>query len=577
MQAQASAAQAAAAQAVAAARAAAPKGEAKKEGFADSLLSDLESFTNRDDEREEREAAERKAQAEAQRRAQEEAQREAERREREDDERRRREEEARRAREEDERRAQEEERRKREADEIRRKAEAATAAAMAKEGKAQAEDDDIPVTDDDLGLDEVRREQAALNKGRPKPEREKKKKKPVEAELPPVKVVRGKKGGPPIVMTLVVLLAIAIGVAHVVPLGTADYERAATEALGRPVKIGSARLWLFTGLELRMQDVRVGEASMSHVNGSPSIGSLFGDKKEFSRLELDGFRLPQAALADAIFTPVRGDNFRVERIVVKKLELPGPAALPKDLQADVRLDAKGVMRSATVRGPDGLVAKLLPRESGIDFEVVAAGFPLPIAPQIVLSNFGMKGSATPRGMKIADWGGTIYNGAVSGTANVQWGRNWTMDGVVTVRGINAAVFAPALLSEGTAEGTGKFSMSAPDPSGLMEGSRVDGTFTISRGTLGSFDLARVIQTNGKEVAGRTQFSEMTGQGTYDRGTVALRNVTLGAGLLNAGASADIARNGALSGRIIADVKTASQTLRATLLLGGTVKEPQVRN
>ena len=43
-------------------------------------------------------------------------------------------------------------------------------------------------------------------------------------------------------MTLFVLLVIALGVAHVMPIDTADYERAATEALGRPVKIGSARL-----------------------------------------------------------------------------------------------------------------------------------------------------------------------------------------------------------------------------------------------------------------------------------------------------------------------------------------------
>jgi hypothetical protein len=70
---------------------------------------------------------------------------------------------------------------------------------------------------------------------------------------------------------------------------------------------------------------------------------------------------------------------------------------------------------------------------------------------------------------------------------------------------------------------------------------------------------------------------MNGQATYDRGAVTLRNVTLGAGQLNAGASADIAQNGALSGRIVADVRVASQTLRATLNLAGTVKEPQVRN
>jgi hypothetical protein len=94
--------------------------------------------------------------------------------------------------------------------------------------------------------------------------------------------------------------------------------------------------------------------------------------------------------------------------------------------------------------------------------------------------------------------------------------------------------------------------------------------------LGSFDLSQAIRTNGRNVQGRTQFAEMHGQAVYNRGTVALRNVTIGAGALNAGASADIAQGGALTGRIVADVKTVSQTLSATLLLGGTVKEPQVK-
>ena len=58
---------------------------------------------------------------------------------------------------------------------------------------------------------------------------------------------------------------------------------------------------------------------------------------------------------------------------------------------------------------------------------------------------------------------------------------------------------------------------------------------------------------------------------------ALRNVSFGAGAMNAGASADISAEGTLSGRIVADVRTPSQTLRATLNLGGTVKDPQVKN
>jgi hypothetical protein len=165
---------------------------------------------------------------------------------------------------------------------------------------------------------------------------------------------------------------------------------------------------------------------------------------------------------------------------------------------------------------------------------------------------------------------------VSGTANLRWGDSWTVDGVVTARNVYAAVFAPALVSDGKAEGSGKFQMRGA-PGKLASSARLDGSFTVTRGVLGSIDLTRAIQTGGKFATGRTEFSEMNGQATYDRGAVTLRNITLGAGQLNAGASADIAQNGALSGRIVADVRVASQTMRATLFLAGTVKEPQVRN
>jgi len=65
--------------------------------------------------------------------------------------------------------------------------------------------------------------------------------------------------------------------------------------------------------------------------------------------------------------------------------------------------------------------------------------------------------------------------------------------------------------------------------------------------------------------------------TYDRGAVAFRNVNIGAGALSAAVTAYIAPGGAISGRIVADIRTTLQPLRAILVIGGTVKEPQVRN
>src|SRR5439155_23608847 len=131
------------------------------------------------------------------------------------------------------------------------------------------------------------------------------------------------------------------------------------------------------------------------------------DKKEFSRIELDGLTLPQQAIGDALFATVKSEGLSVEHIVVKSLEVPGPATLPKSLQADVAVDSKGALRNATVRGPDGLVAKITPQDDGVVYELTAAGFTLPIAPQVTLSNFTMKGTASPRGMNVSEWGGSL--------------------------------------------------------------------------------------------------------------------------------------------------------------------------
>ncbi|HEX7111656.1 MAG TPA: hypothetical protein VF216_04375, partial [Mizugakiibacter sp.] len=404
--------------------------------------------------------------------------------------------------------------------------------------------------------------------------RAKAKDEPIEVKV--TKVRRKRNWGRPVALALFVVLLAGLGALHVMPVPTDDYQRAASAALGQPVRIREARLSLYSGVQLNLSDVTIGSARIATARAYPELGSLLGEKKAFSRIELDGVTLRQDALDESLFARAAGPNFEVERIVIKDLKLTGPLPVPA-LEADVRLGGDGSVRAVELRGPEGLMGTVLPKAGAVDFDITAASFALPFAPDLSLSSFAMKGRATRSGMKIDSWGGGALGGAVSGTAMLRWGGSWQLDGVLTVRNINAAVFAPALLSSGTAEGSGKFSMSGADPARLVRAGRVEGSFTIGKGVLGSFDLTRAIRTDGREVNGRTQFVELNGQGIYDRGAVALRNVVIGAGALQAGASADISQSGALSGRIVADVRTASQSLRTTLLLGGTVQDPQVRN
>src|SRR6267378_664821 len=534
--------------------------------FADSLFADLESFNKREEEsrqkdeeteRAKKEERLRKAREMEERRArEEEEQRKAEEKQlaREEAERRAREEEERLARENEDRERkfrEEEDKRARESEERSRKAKEEEILAAKTRG-------DMPSGDSSL----QDRRAKALKRG------------------PGVAAAyrrQERNWGKPVTITLLVILGTALGALHVIPISTADYEKAAREALGQPVRVGSGRISLWRGVHYEFKDVRIGErVRIAEARAFPALDALFDEKKVFKRVELEGAAVPQDMLGEALFARANGENFTLGRVVAKQLKLEGPLPLPP-LDVDVVLDATGVPRVASLAGPENLVANLSSKGAELEFEMSATRFALPIAPALSLDQFGMKGTLTRRGMNISSWDGAALNGSVSGTAQVRWGGTWNVEGVVTARGINAAVFAPALLLEGRGEGTGRFWMTGSEPAKLGSGGRLEGSFTVNKGVLGSFDLSRAIQTGGRQVTGRTQFTEMNGQAIYNAGAVALRNVNIGAGALNAGASADIAQSGALSGRIVIDVRTSTQALRAILILGGTVKEPQVKN
>ena len=582
----------------------AAKGDAGGGSF-DSLLADLDSFSDREDEdKKAKEEAERKAKEEKARRQREEAEakarEEAERRKRDAEELERKleeekakEEAKRKAREEEE--AREAEERKAEERKRKRREEAAAKEATAEKG------DDIGVSDDDLGMDDVKADQEAVSKESRKAqrarekeakererearerarerEREEKRASAAPAAAPaggykPIRRAR-RSWGKPIALTLLVLLVGGIGYLHVMPINTQDYEKAASDAIGRPVKIGVARLSVYKGLVLNLENISVGDARIGNARAFPEVGALFDEKKTFSRIELDGATLPQQAIGAFLDVKLRTDKFYVGRVLVNKLKLEGPLLLPT-FEAEASVGPQGSISKVELRGPDNLMAKLTPAGNDVDFEATASGFTLPFLPDVTLSTFAMKGRATRDSARIDSWGGATMGGAVNGSANVRWGSSWSLDGQMTLRGINAAVFAPALLSEGNAEGTAHFSMSESDPSKFKDRGRVEGNFSMNRGVLGSFDLSRAILTGGRQATGRTPFIELNGQGAYDRGMVTLRDVTFSAGAMNATANADISPEGALSGRIVADIKTSAQQLRATINVGGTVKEPQVK-
>jgi hypothetical protein len=230
---------------------------------------------------------------------------------------------------------------------------------------------------------------------------------------------------------------------------------------------------------------------------------------------------------------------------------------------------------ATARSKDGLEAKLAPKGKEIEVALKAEALTPPFLKGVTFADFAAKGTATADGLKLRAWDSRLFDGVVSGTLEMRWGAQWSASGTIVGKSVNAAVLAPALLSAGKAEAKGSYTMSGSDPAAMQKAARLEGSFTLSKGVLGSFDLSRGIQTKGKQASGRTLFSEMSGEGVYDAGRVALRNLNMGAGKMNAAGTLDISPEGNLSGRIVADVESGPRGISETFNLVGTVKEPRL--
>jgi len=327
---------------------------------------------------------------------------------------------------------------------------------------------------------------------------------------------------------------------------------------------------------MKFERVSIGEAGqVALVRAHGGVGALMGEKKSFGRVDLEGLSLPQERIGDALFGVLQGDKLKVARVVASRMKLPGALALP-ELDLDLTVGGNGALQSATVSGADKLQVRLMPASGALSLEASAGSFAVPFVPGFTLTDFGAKGSVTRQELSLAEFDGRLYEGVVSGSARLRWGATWSIEGEVRAKSVNAAVFAPALLSEGRVEGRGLYSMSGAVPAKLVDSARLEGNFRIDKGVLGSFDLARAIQTSGAQSAGRTMFSELSAQGVYQGGAVQLRGITIAGGPLNAGASLDVAPGGALSGRVIADLKTPAQVLRATLNVGGRTQDPVLR-
>jgi hypothetical protein len=378
---------------------------------------------------------------------------------------------------------------------------------------------------------------------------------------------------------LLVVLAISVAVIPFVPLESGPYEKAAQVWLGEPVKIGTLNLTLLPMPHLKFEKVVIGkepQMRVATIRATPKIGSVLADKKAFKRLELENVIFPREYLPALLLGKGKGESLGVEHLTAKGLKVDIPELNLPPLELEATFSPDGALKSVTLANAERtLSVKLQPQGGRAAIEISSDKFPLAIGADLALGEFTAKGTVTRSELSLKEVEARAFGGRVLGGARLRWLDGWSLEGELAVRQMDAARIAAPLVAAGMLQGRGTYSMKAPLPERLLMNARLDGNFTVQKGSINNVDMTRLLQGSGSG-GGTTPFSEMSGSVSADPNRVLVRQIRLVAGLLKGAGQVEMDAQKNLSGRLQIELRAQTVQARATLAVAGTLKNPQFR-
>jgi hypothetical protein len=386
------------------------------------------------------------------------------------------------------------------------------------------------------------------------------------------------KWGKPVALVLFLLLALGMVLVHFISFDgyIPRFEKLAGAYLQQPVKIKALHLSLVPQPHWRLDGVAVGkegQLAAARIKAYPELGSLFGEQKVFSLVELESPVLGEAGLSGLLFGKPAGKDFKVASVVASNGKFDSKSFIVPALDAKISLGQDGAWQTIVLETPDHKTSLLLKAEGeGAQIEVDTDAFSMPFDPSFILENFNAKGTLRRGELRLNELKGGIYGGYLYGTASLKWDAGWSLGGELKVRAMDPARFAPALLQEGKLEGKAVYAMRAKSYDGLFAAPRMEGNFDIQKGTLFGVDLGRTLQ--GDAVGGKTRFAELTGSFVREAGKTQLRQIHLRAGPVSARGSAEVDAGKRIGGRFSIELKSPIAQARTNLALSGTLADPR---
>ena len=387
-----------------------------------------------------------------------------------------------------------------------------------------------------------------------------------------------------------VVLAIAIGLLHVVPLNhyIGGAQQVMTQRLGAPVTITNLRYALLPFPRLKLERVGIGklqEIKIESIVVSAWPMTLFGDSLDFDNVEINLLTTDQETLSliPGWTRPPAG----TQRLSVRRVQLKSVRLAVKDLNipifnGDITLSREGALQRAVLSDGKARI-DITPKDSGLSVALDAHNWRLPIGPAVEFEDLVVEAVMDSQQARITAIDGKIGRATIKGGARANWGGGIRVEGNFTVVNGDLAQLLPSFTRDFSATGTlnanVSYALQGTTLQDLFAEPRVEATFNIGKGVLNNVDIVRAIQIPARDGVrgGKTGFNTLAGSMRLANQSYSYHQLQLASGPMNSSGSVDIAPNGNLSGRIITQLGSKNVIVaRGNLSVTGNLKTPVLK-
>jgi len=366
----------------------------------------------------------------------------------------------------------------------------------------------------------------------------------------------------------------------------------ASKKLGQPVAIADLRLEMLPSPRVAIHGLRIGARNEIRVDRAhivPDLLLLIAGHNVVREIRAEYVRVQQTAPAMLRAIPKSepgGDAVLIQRVVLRNVKFEHRAFKLPEFDANVELAADLSASFASFVTRDAALRLNVEPEGGAKarFQLTASNwrFPLTAAP-LLFESLEVQGRIDDGQLTLAKVNGRLYGGSLAGKANLQWSRQWRVNGQADLAGVALVPVQRALGKKdprlaGRLGAKATFSSAARAPEQLLDALVLDAPFEVADGAWHGVDLSKAAELPlGKiDPGGATRFSELTGKFSLRGRRIKLDNLCIRSPTLVAGGHLEVAPDQTLSGKLDLSVAKTAGFIGVPVALAGTAADPSVR-